>query len=160
MSEVEQPNNYTNRLEDLPIQENFEDENHPNYMTSVVWEPMEHFLHNPERSLSEYNWSTEELKKVNWPAIKIAWQRHLYKSYQREGSFAYTVYLGDKGWASYPTEVSRDYGPADQPEKYDPLRVNNPNDVKTDYHWVRNELISKLGEFNSDNFGLPENLYE
>src|SRR5260221_7766787 len=118
MTEISSSN--TNRLVDLPIKENFDDEKKPEYMTSIVWEPFEHLIHNPERSLNEYNWTHEELRKVNWSAIKVAWQRMLLRRYREEnGSDSYTVFLGDNGWADHPTEVKRDYGKPAEPEIYD-----------------------------------------
>ncbi|OGM74536.1 hypothetical protein A2382_01475 [Candidatus Woesebacteria bacterium RIFOXYB1_FULL_38_16] len=148
--------NYENRLVDLPIKENCIDEAAPEFMTSVVWEPMEHFIHNPERSLSEYGWSREELKQVNWHAIKIAWQRLWKRWHQEQGG--YTVHLGGDGWSDEIQETL-DFGEPLEAEEYDDSRVGNPEKMKEDYFWVREELINKFGKYNKDDFGLPNDLY-
>jgi len=152
----EEPIDFKNRLVDLPVRENCADENAPTYMTSVVWEPMEHFIHNPERSLTEYRWSYEELRQVDWHAIKIAWQRLWQRWYHQEG--LYRIHLGGDGWSDDRDEIL-DFGEPPESEEYDTSRVGDPKKMKEDYHWVRNELISKFGKYNKDNFGLPEDLY-
>src|SRR5258708_2171134 len=123
-------NKIPNRLVDLPINENFNDETGPEYMTSVVWEPMEHFIHNPERTLTEYGWSKHELKQVNWPAIKIAWQRLWKRWYEQQGE--YKIFLGDEGWDPHPKERILNFGNPPEPEEYDPLRNRNPKAIKAD----------------------------
>jgi hypothetical protein len=159
-SEIDTPQN---RMPDLPIQENALDEKHPNYWTTIVWEPMEHFIHAPKDHDLRYL-SREELKRVNWPALRVAWQRHLKRLYKIEGRYL------DKG--NYVSRISWDiekeetgenhiyhnWEPPEEVEEYDESRSKNIMEIKEDYLWLRNELVSKLGEYNGD-FGLPEDLY-
>ena len=155
-----------NRMPDLPIQENAFDEEHPNYLTTVVWESMEHFIHAPkDHSLSDYHFSKEELRKVNWPALRVAWQRHLKRLYDVEGryldkgNYVSRIGLDEDKEESGQNHVYHDWVPPDEIEEYDETRVKDQNIVKEDYYWLRNEIVSKLGEYNGD-FGMPDDLYD
>jgi hypothetical protein len=148
----------------LPIPEAFDaDEDSPEYMTSVVADPIEHFIHHPERTLSEYGWTKKELQKVNWPAIKIMWQNML-KHIAQHGDIT-GVTIGKEGWGDEGEQgvefVPFDFELPTEAQVYDPTRVSEPELVKKDYLWFRNDLISKVGKYNNDDpkFGLPEDLY-
>lgn len=153
-----------NRMLDLPIEENAVDDSHPNYYTTIVWEPMEHFIHAPKdhdiRDLSR-----EELKKVNWPALRIAWQRHLKRLYEIEGKYLDKGnYVSRIGWKDEDEKAGKNHiyhnwPPPEEVEEYDEGRSRDPKAITEDYLYLRDELISKLGEYNGD-FGLPEDLYE
>jgi len=149
----------------LPIPEAFDaDEASSEYMTSVVADPIEHFIHHPERSLSEYGWSKQELQKVNWPAIKIMWQnmlKHIAHNKEITG-----VVVGKNGWGDEGEEgvefIEFDFDLPTEAERYNPKRAQDPQAVKDDYQWFRNDLISKVGKYNKHEpkFGLPEDLYD
>lgn len=162
MSEREE---FDNRMPDLPIQENTSDEDHPNYWTSVVWEPMEHFIHAPaDHSLRDYHFEPKDLQKVNWPALKVAWQRLLKRLYEEEGRYLTEGnYISRISWDASREDTGGNYvyhnwSPPEKVEDYDTSRASDPDAVKEDYYWLRNEIIGKLGEYNDD-FGLPEDLY-
>lgn len=153
-----------NRMPDLPIEENTFDEEHPNFWASIVWERMEHFIHAPkDHDLTDL--SKEELKKVNWPALRIAWQRHLKRLYEIEGqyldkgNYISRISWDEEGEEKGQNHIYHNWPSPDEIEEYDSSRANDPGLVKEDYYWLRRELISKLGEYGGD-FGLPEVLYD
>jgi len=166
MSENIEISRYNNRMPDLPIEENTKDDTHSNYFTSIVWEPMEHFVHAPkDHSLADYYLSREELKKVNWPALRIAWQRHLKRLYETEGKYLDKGnYISRIGWDDDKEGVGgnhiyHNWPPPSEIEEYDESRTHDLSAVKEDYLWLRNEIVTKLGEYGGD-FGMPEDLYD
>ena len=124
---------------------------------------MEHFIHAPkDHDLRDL--TREELKKVNWPAIKVAWQRHLKRLYEIEGKYLDKGnYVSRIGWDDEVEEsggnhVYHDWEPPEKVEEYDENRAKSPEAVRQDYEYTRQELMDKLGKYNGD-FGLPEDLY-
>jgi len=149
----------------LPIKENFEDERTPSYITSTIADPLEHFIHHPQRTLSEYGLTESELRSADWHALNIMWQRMLFNLKRVDIA---GVYIGKDGWG-FETEEGVEFIPFDfdineipAPEEYDPERSKDPDAIKEDYLQLRRDLVKKVGRFNSDDpkFGLPENLFD
>jgi len=148
----------------LPVPENFEDKGGPEFITSIIADPLEHFIHHPERTLSEYKLTGGELRTANWPALKIMWQRVLY---HMKVIGLDKVILGKEGWAMDEFEegaraVAISLDDVSEPEEYDPDRSGDPEAIKEDYLWLREDLIARVGKYNNDvpKFGLPEDLFE
>src|SRR5512147_2046647 len=98
-----------NTMPDLPVKENAWDRGDPNYSTTIVWENMEHFIHAP-KDHDLRNFSRKELKDVNWPAIKVAWQRHLKRLYETEGQYLEQgTYFSRIGWDEAREESGGNY---------------------------------------------------
>ncbi len=147
----------------LPVPENFKDEGSPEFITSIIADPLEHFIHHPERTLSEYGLTDDELRSANWSALKIMWQRVLY---QMKKIGLNKVLIGKEGWAMDGDEdgvrvVAISLDDVGEPEEYDPDRSKDPEAIKEDYLWLREDLIARVGKYNNDlpKFGLPEDLF-
>jgi len=150
----------------LPILEDFSDDEGPENMTSYIADPLEHFIHHPERTLSEYGWSKEKLKSANWPALKIMWQRML-ADLIRHGEIP-GVTIGKDGWGTDDEEgvefipFEFDISSIQEAEYYDPKRNLDEQKRREDYLWLRKDLIKRVGKYNKDEpqFGLPKDLFD
>lgn len=144
------------RLTDLPVPDN-DDAYDPDgyegaqYCAYVSWEPMEHIIHDPitySATLVEEYW--EYMQKADWNALKVAWQRHIYR-FSKEGLFFSTI--GDE-----QIEHTDSWGEPEEPEEYEPERHLNPELNNQDYHYVKGQISAILEQRFGISFEFPENL--
>jgi hypothetical protein len=147
------------RLTDLPVPDSDEAYSHgygisPQYCAYVSWEPLEHIIHVPNSYTGELvpTYWDEYMKRADWNALKVAWQRHIYRFYYEK---EFDSDLEDGSW---PVDHYEFWGEPEEPEEYDPIRHTDPITNNEDYLYVKRQIAFLLEERFGISFALPESL--